>query len=309
MFGLLGSTPRHRTTRQFYTKRFSTMSGNQQIIIPDGTIDGPQDPSFVSNVTPSSAEVAEQVFDIPELTEIVLSLLPPRDLFNTARAVQAFDHCLSSSRQVQTILCLRPEPNSFWNCILGEIPKIKYLMDCSIRSKWNKAVKEEIEVKVHMSEFWKHIDRSKNLPPSDSRVRSMLICQPPIKKMRALPECCGQFEFERYIGLMEHGIDYDLPAPPGAVRVHSTTGLIIGDLLNAEEEISSHHRLCPYATRTQHDTSTGEVEAGLEFTGKLILRSDDPELNRIKQVRKPFPFGRNLTAMDVEESGALQRRV
>ena len=143
------------------------------------TIDKLQWDPLLTLPSQTSAVKAQQVFDTTELAEMILSLLPTADILHAASANKALAHCISSSNKLHEILCLRPDPESFWRSNFKEHGKFEYLVECvtkyPFKTNWN--MREEIGVEVHIfrprrrAYFGK--EGPKSLPPAGSRCQSM----------------------------------------------------------------------------------------------------------------------------------------
>lgn len=229
----------------------------------------------------ASSQKAQEVFNTTELAEIILSLLSIADILSAATANRAFTHCVSSSKKLQDILCLRPDQDSFWRSNFQEGGDLDTLVSCGIsgpfRSKWKAREEMNIDAQIFRQPLLPFSGEGPEvLPSSGSRCQSMLICQPPIKELWAVPQCCGTFE-ERNL---RYGADFDgkLPPPPEPLSIRSDTGLTLGDLVSFADKISEDHRQCPYGAHWHHDDATGECVPEVIFKGTLVLRPDDPAL-------------------------------
>ena len=230
----------------------------------------------------SSPVKAKQVFDIPELAEMVLLNLPAQDVFNATRAYRELASSATSSAKVQTMLGLRGDKNSFWRCHFGgrygKHASGSYLngISCELaeRSYWDPGPQEEVQIigTIYTSRMRGKTVGSK--PSIGSRVRSMLLCQPPVYEIKAKPSCCG--------------------SKMHPIVIESTTGVTVGDLMDAEEKLTREHRLCSFAPSSLHNRRTGEVETAMEIRGTLTLRSDDPVVEtrrwcEMQPVTQPMP--------------------
>ena len=70
--------------------------------------------------TKHSDQKVHEVFSIPELAEMILSMLHPEDLMSAAQVNKAFVSSIYSSSKIQTILHLRPNVDSFWNSLFDQ---------------------------------------------------------------------------------------------------------------------------------------------------------------------------------------------
>jgi hypothetical protein len=98
-----------------------------------------------------------------------------------------------------------------------------------------------------------------------SRIRSLLICQPPITKLEAYAHCCMPLNI---LGVPDNSL-----AP--AWRIERAKGITIGDLLEEEARIKLRHRDCANATWGKYDDQ-GRVVVTVTFHGSVDLDPQDP---------------------------------
>ncbi|KAI7534877.1 hypothetical protein KC331_g12319 [Hortaea werneckii] len=68
----------------------------------------------------ASAAKAQQVFDIPELLEMILLKLPPSSIFAAQQACQTFSALITSSPKIQHHLGLKADPQSNFSTCFNE---------------------------------------------------------------------------------------------------------------------------------------------------------------------------------------------
>lgn len=90
----------------------------------------------------------------------------------------------------------------------------------------------------------------------------MLLTQPPITNIEVLTDCC--YDLEEYE-------DY-----PNSRRIlRNDSGISIGDLLRATEEMSKSHRHCPHASGSLLSENC-DVKVPTRFQAEITLGLDDP---------------------------------
>lgn len=218
----------------------------------------------------TSPRAAEHVFSIPELAEMILTYLSARDVFNATRATKAFANCLETSAKLETILGLRLGTNSFWKTYFSKRPAVGKNrgpglagISCEFTYRALPGGRLEEEINVYGRVYLGNISRrnAESVPHIGTRIRAMLICQPPIYEVKMIPSCCGTLEHR-------------------CTTLQSKVGITVDDLLKSEEALYQEHYLCPFASGPLHDSKTGEVDFFMRFTGTLTLRADDPLFRR-----------------------------
>jgi hypothetical protein len=238
--------------------------------------------------TDASAAKALEVSGIPELADMILMELPPKDLLTAAQVNRTFNASVMSSNRIARKLYLTgPEPHSWFRTNFGTdyadsfLDGYLMLLGMSVNCEHmlledGPEPEETMDVHMHFdgrtrSRFLSsHSLRQPDLiyrPTIGSRRRAMLLCQPPIMTMTAAPDCCKIKVW---------------------VELHSPTGLTVGDLLDATAEMQHAHRHCPNAPYHEHERSTGLVVAGVSFSGNVTLRPDDPGIPRRRDTRADF---------------------
>ena len=98
----------------------------------------------------------------------------------------------------------------------------------------------------------------------------MLICQPPLKEMRVIANCCTR--------------NVARTAAWEPVPLTSETGITVGQVLDAAAALSAEHRLCPWAWHTCHDKN-GSVDVRPNFKGQVRVREGDMMLQSVKEYK------------------------
>ncbi|KAK3661703.1 hypothetical protein LTR56_000192 [Elasticomyces elasticus] len=246
--------------------------------------------------TQISGRVAEKVFAVPELTEMILMELSPARLLRVAPVCKAFEAAIASSPALRDKLGLRAHENSIWkspfNCRgpdsthwrsvaerdeVGEVnlDPLRESLRCYIldtEKARSRAVKEHVatvravfvsHTDAESHDRWSCRSGSRALPIVGDRGQAILICQPPIKEMFILASCCRTRLGTR--------------SEPLAPTVTNPKGLTVGDLLHATSWGMKQHRLCSYAKKADH-YHTGMVDCRISFEGTVQLQTGDPFL-------------------------------
>jgi hypothetical protein len=208
-------------------------------------------------LTESAARVRQRVFDIPEMLERILSFLSLRDLLNVQQVNRQFFDSISASPKLKRQMCLLPDYNHhgidlpfqchirgvyFWREVPGSTLGPVEPADPA-------ADQESVPIQIRIAGV-KHLSKLR----LGSRVRSLLICQPPVKKLAAYVDCC------------------DSP---------------IGHLMDAAEQLLKVHHLCPHASRYYHNDD-GSVMANATFEGQVKISSNNPTLVEHADMQKDY---------------------
>ncbi|KAK3661702.1 hypothetical protein LTR56_000191 [Elasticomyces elasticus] len=234
-----------------------------------------------------SGRLAEKVFGIPELAEMILLQLSTADLIQAMQTCKTLAEAINSpqaSPKILTRLGLRPHPNSRWFSIFtarisdmeartlkgypqhvekAQLVRRFFCDSLTTKTAWNRAIGSgNITVRAKFTEGrdWRQMP----LPVVGSRFRSMLICQPPIKEMSVLASCCRRL--------------YTTETAEAAPKISNATGLTVGDFYNATVDHAQRHMGCVHAYSNHHDEETGKVDATITFEGLLQLQPGDPQL-------------------------------
>jgi hypothetical protein len=127
-------------------------------------------------------------------------------------------------------------------------------------------------VEIHVSLY---LLPAQLLPRMGSRVRQMLITQPPLEEMTVALDCCPIYDYGP--------IAFESPEPDR--KVSRAGGLTIGTLYDRAEQLLDEHRFCPqaYSGLLEDD---GTVKVGVRFVGKMVLQPDDPIYVKRRESKK-----------------------
>ena len=244
--------------------------------------------------TEASTAKAQKVFHTPELLEMILLELQPQHVLVAQQVTKTFDSLISTSPKLQHHLGLRPNPESSFaapRCINGWGHFTCSPKDCaSSIFSWSRSQQQsergpnDLEICASFST---------KLPRLGDRCRSMLICQPPVYEMEVKTTCCNRYSFGVFSLAPQNALATELDAPK---PLRSKTGITIGDLLDATEEVCKKHRTCPHAQTYDHDDK-GFVVVSPAFKGTVRLKDDDPTL-RAQRSREEKARDRNAKAID-----------
>ena len=227
----------------------------------------------------ASAMKADQVFETAELAEMIFMELEARDVLVASQVNKAFRAGVAGSSKLQIKLCYRGDPDSLWRSSFNWCLRYDLLREVRCRLNDDRALsrvpeeRRKVQVEATLKVAPGRSDGVGRFPLLPLKYHAMLICQPPIKEMLALPQCCDSFNKLRN---MYDDDPRDPPDPPGPVVMRSSTGLTVGDLLRVGRQLYADHRYCPYANERLHDQH-GNVHSDVEFIGTLTLQEYDPE--------------------------------
>ncbi|KAK4891179.1 hypothetical protein LTR27_010253 [Elasticomyces elasticus] len=246
--------------------------------------------------TQTSGRVAEKVFAVPELTEMILMELSPARLLSGASVCKAFEGAIVSSTKLQDNLGLRALENSIWKSPfnsrgpnggyhgtlsevgeMGEtLQSLRDSLKCHImdteKARWRAVNRNVVTMRAVFQSHespdvdngpWGYQPNSRPLPVIGDRGRAILLCQPPIKEMFILASCCRT----------RFGTSFEPLAP----TIRNDNGLTVGDILDATIEGIKRHESCRYAAK-RHHKHDGMVDCRICFEGTVQLRADDPRL-------------------------------
>ncbi|KAK4957243.1 hypothetical protein LTR10_005203 [Elasticomyces elasticus] len=224
--------------------------------------------------------VAEKVFAIPELAEMILLEVGPYGILQAMQTCKALS-CAITSPKLQIKLSLREQCAGYWYSpfardILGyergsarDETKLHDFLICDVivpRRRLGRAEESGVAIVraafAHPASAYGRGEGVKKLPTIGSRGRSMLICQPPITEMTINVSCCDRHRVRA--------------RQDQARKIFKAEGLTVGDLLCATVKARKERERCPYAEEFEHDRETGLVLVHVSFEGSLQLRIDDP---------------------------------
>ncbi|KAK5702277.1 hypothetical protein LTR17_022458 [Elasticomyces elasticus] len=227
-----------------------------------------------------SRVVAEKVFAIPELAEMILLEVGPYGILQAMQTCKALSHTITSPK-LQIKLSLREQCAGYWYSpfardILGyergsarDETKLHDFLICDVivpRRRLGHAAETGFATVraafAHPASAYGRGEGVKKLPTIGLRGQSMLICQPPITEMTISVSCCDTHRAR---------------ARQDKVRkIFNAEGLTVGDLLCATVKARKKREQCPYAQEFEHDQESGVVLVHVSFEGLLQLRIDDP---------------------------------
>jgi hypothetical protein len=218
---------------------------------------------------PTTDELAEKVFNIPELLEKILLYLSPADLLRVQRVSHLFFNATEGSPKIQFKMGLRPQENchiTFPPALL-EFHMFSFSLEPYTCFGNSRQTLQENEVNIRAGFYGG--EKNNKMLKLGKRCRDMLICQPPIKTLNAYTRCCHPTWSWR--GATD---------PVETITVEG--GFRMGDLIDVHERITAAHRLCPDADPPEHDDE-GFVRPRVSFETRVVTLDDDPALLDRKQ--------------------------
>ncbi|KAK0302579.1 hypothetical protein LTR91_010551 [Friedmanniomyces endolithicus] len=232
----------------------------------------------------SSGRVAEEVFGIPKVAEMIFLELSPARLLHIMPTCKSFGDVITEPRgQLATRLGRRPAPDSYWTTPFtrqksydehwkdsrarDSLADLHEYLECHfVDNQQSMANPTRTSMVTMYAKFLNHsVTRvQRPLPRVGERSQAMLICQPPITEMSVILSCRRR--------------------PRGAntgAKIRNPDGLTVGDLLHATEEHAVQHEQSSHAESCRHDR-TGLVRSTVSFRGDLLLREDDPSLLELR---------------------------
>ena len=130
----------------------------------------------------------------------------------------------------------------------------------------------------------------------------MLICQPPIYDMDVYTDCCYPTAHDFREDFTEtdgkHGVHH-LGCRGPFTKIHSDTGLTVGDLYDMTKELQEEHRYCPSARELQLFYEDGTADVEVVFEGTVPLQADDPIIAEL---------GERRLKMELETTQRMERQ-
>lgn len=231
---------------------------------------------------------ARKVFDVAELTEMILSFLPAGCLLVVACVSRLFATSIARSAKLQRNLCLRPELSAFWSSPFHDIdgssgpglPGVScnfkyndpYMQDPSVHERPRNITKVKGKDACSIECIFHHTNMvsATGLPVIGTTPGAMLICQPPVLWMMAELNCCS-WRTNRLPSHMRYNSHHGYQAV-----IRSDTGITFGDLFDVAERLCKKHDHCGFVTSPELHTRLGAVKVRVKFHGVLWLREDDP---------------------------------
>lgn len=203
-----------------------------------------------------SAAKAQEVFNTPELFELILSHLEPCELLVAQQMNRAADALVKSSHILQHSMLIRHKKS-------GAFTAFQNTFFSGIEFKIGSSAVGPVDPMLTFSQTQISVAFAKGpaLPRIGTRCRSMLICQPPIKRMSVRLSCCDPTSHSGWLQ------DY----------LKSDKGVTIGDVYDATVRLRKEHRLCHRGSLqdTGHD---GFVTPQIKFEAIVQHNDDDPIL-------------------------------
>lgn len=223
--------------------------------------------SYTAQCPAHATGLAQQVFDVPELLEMILVNLSIEELLAAQFINRQFRDAVNSSTKLQRKLSLLPHTSKDFYAPFEENVAPGFYF-------YSRASQEDLLTDLQVlrepigTERWPEAMQAKfdpELPKIGDRCRRMLVFQPPIKEVRVLTTCCARWSARHTDIQMK---DSDI--------VRNEDGITVGDLLDAASALKEHHSQCVWADSELHDPETGVVEVQTVFETAYPMRRDDP---------------------------------
>ncbi|KAK5735843.1 hypothetical protein LTR17_007855 [Elasticomyces elasticus] len=253
---------------------------------------------LITQPSERSSIVAEKVFRVPELAEMVLLELTPAAILQAMNTCKDFASSITSPG-IQAKLSLRRQIKGHWyspfeirdNLISISwrslrTPQLHNIFQTRIATTAEEADRiVQTRVATVYATFQDQMgsdDMTRSpLARIGKRGLSMFICQPPITEMDVYLSCCMPGS---------RGRSYTAGNRKSAGTIRNAKGLSVGDLHRATAEYQKQHELCPHADKYSHD-GEGRVLMEVSYEGLLQLRADDPFVLQGYKIRAGFNGG------------------
>ncbi|KAK3722195.1 hypothetical protein LTR37_002628 [Vermiconidia calcicola] len=213
--------------------------------------------------SPRATVLAHQVFDTPELLEHILSYLDNSDLLLAYRINHQFCSGIQGSPRLQRQLGLQAAHNSTIH------------FPAALSSYWLFSTDGDKYFSLRTLEGMKillTIQPQAPITRLGTRCRSMLLCQPPISRMKVFVSCCAPNKS----GFGIFGSTQIDPPPLEILSaMEGSQGITVGDVNDAVTRLSAYHRLCPDALAHDHNED-GSVRFGIELEAELEVDDTEP---------------------------------
>ncbi|KAK5718862.1 hypothetical protein LTR17_015542 [Elasticomyces elasticus] len=223
---------------------------------------------FNQCVKPGGTTVSVQsVFAITELLEQILLDLSTADLLHAQQANKGMRDTIEGSMALKQQLFLLPDPEAH----LEVLPTADLHTSLNAPNIFMKRIRQSAciltpEYQPNRRLHNLQVSFSLPLPKLGSRIRQMLITQPPIQQMAMTINCCEMKEREEY-GLQ----------PLLAKRIVDLAGLTLGELYDEAKQAITDHENCAFASPYIHNAD-GSVDLKVKFRTQIVLDHDHPEV-------------------------------
>jgi hypothetical protein len=206
--------------------------------------------------TARSTELAYEVFGTVELLEEILSNLGFRELLGAYLVARPRHNVIEGSLRLQRQLHLRPDPDQLFTLLTPS-------RDTHIGYVQPPVEPDKLEWVIPFS-----FELNDSTRRHGSRLRSMLISQPPVRSLKMEFDCCSERQWgEKLKGMAKETIHAAEPAD----------GITLGDLDDTVERITRVHQMCPHAPPEMHDNE-GFVRVRIYCEGEYQLGKSESDL-------------------------------
>lgn len=206
--------------------------------------------------------IARRVFAVPELLELILVELPIADIMSFQQVDRNAQAAVNGSFSLQRALSLsadgtdRPLRMPFSDFGISGLRGFS----CGQYGRLKRAITDNEEMHITAN----FTNDNGGLPRIGTRWRRMLVVQPPIREMSATVSCCESVRPRTWPRIEPRTIT-------------SVSGINIGDLFDAAQELMLEHSQCSNAGTLELD-ELGLVKVRVAFAATVPLRPGDPIL-------------------------------
>lgn len=205
-------------------------------------------------------ESTAKVFDLPELLEHILRFMDLKTLLIAQQVSHPFFNAIEASPDIRRKMYLQADKGflSFPPLLPDRCGQHSSMIaDLHLQFKTGS---NDMRLVVKL---WPAAQFPVEVP--GARMRRMLICQPPLYKLRVYPNCCSVSSIGRF------------GAKSGATTIHSKTGITVGQVLDTAFRVREEHKLCAHqkVTWNMHDAE-GFVKPDLLFEKAVTVDANDP---------------------------------
>ncbi|KAK4892550.1 hypothetical protein LTR27_009014 [Elasticomyces elasticus] len=229
-----------------------------------------------------SAQLAQQVFGVPELCEQIIGHLAElQDVISATMMSRATMATARASRKILQALGLAVNEGEHWSTSFGSGQHRGFgCIMFEVGEDWSTAPAPELNTPELPTIYAGFSSRRRygGLPRVGRAYLAVPICWPPLREMQPTLSCCGHWRGHNDEPATAGEVSVGNVPPPVPVKPITTPGgLTLGDLYNATRRLQEEHRLCPYGD-VEHMDRDGMLKIDVHFKASLRLAEDDPML-------------------------------
>jgi hypothetical protein len=223
--------------------------------------------------TERSVELAAEVFNIPEILEAILCLLPTSTLLGTFAVNKSFRSGIYGSSKLMCKLGLKGDKSAWisfpadfiknWNFHKLPVPTVPGVTQSLGPSNLVSFSRSVLKPLRHLG----------------AQCSSMLICQPPVSTVKISDTgCCSRLNRGLIGPFTPPPPIFAAPTPIEVVNAkEGSSGVTIGDVNDAVERLMQQHRTCPHAYVTMHEDD-GFVSVIFDVRFQIQTTDLDPKV-------------------------------